>query len=88
MSAKRLTGWKIWDAAPVRRNPADAARRWSRIRGRGMLRFDDLTLRTKSGSEVHAEVIANAYMEGDQRAIQFPVRDVTERKKFTCDCRK
>ncbi len=78
---EELTGWKIWDAAPFGAIPQMRSA-VEQIRGRGMLRFDDLTLRTKSGSEVHAEVIANAYMEGDQRAIQFNMRDVTERKKF------
>ena len=78
---EELTGSKIWDSAPFGAVPQMRSA-VEQIRDRGMLRFDDLTLRTKSGSEVHAEVIANAYMEGEQRAIQFNIRDVTERKKF------
>ncbi len=78
---EELAGSKIWDSAPFGAVPQMRSA-VEQIRDRGMQRFDDLTLRTKTGSELHAEVIANAYMEGDSRAIQFNIRDVTERKKF------
>jgi two-component system, chemotaxis family, CheB/CheR fusion protein len=78
---QELTGYKIWDSAPFSAIPQMRSA-VEQIRDRGMLRFDDLTLRTKSGGELHTEVIANAYMEGDKRVIQFNIRDVTERMKF------
>jgi signal transduction histidine kinase/CheY-like chemotaxis protein len=52
------------------------------IRERGVIRFDDLALRTRDGRGLHAEVIGNVYSEGPRRAIQFNIRDVSERKRF------
>jgi signal transduction histidine kinase/CheY-like chemotaxis protein len=46
------------------------------------LRFDDSVLRTKEGRDIHVEMIASVYADGDRRAIQFNMRDITERKRF------
>ena len=78
---KEFAGRKLWETEPMRNLPK---LRWAveQIRDWGVLRFDDLTLRTKDGRDLHVEVIANLYSEGDRQAIQFNVRDVSERQKF------
>jgi signal transduction histidine kinase len=49
---------------------------------RGHLRFDHLPLQTKSGEQVHVEVVANVYQEDHQPVIQCNIRDITERRNL------
>ncbi|HLK63477.1 MAG TPA: chemotaxis protein CheB [Bryobacteraceae bacterium] len=87
--ADRLMGYrrdqvvarKLWEIEAMQAVPTIRAS-LEQIRDQGVLRFDDLTLRTKDGREVQVEAIASVYFEGDRRAIQFNIRDITERKKF------
>ncbi len=76
-----LVGRNLWEIEPMRNLPRVRAA-FEQIQDRGVLRFDDLTLRTKEGRDIHTEVIANLYSEGDRPAIQLNIRDVSERKKF------
>ena len=76
-----LVGRKLWESDPMRSVPGVHAA-FEKIRDRGVLRFDNLILRTKDGHDLLTELIANVYSEGDRRAIQFNIRDVSERKKF------
>lgn len=78
---KELAGRKLWETEPIQNLPKVRSA-VERIRDRGVFRFDDLTLRTKDGRDLQVEVIANLYSEGDRQAIQFNMRDVSERKKF------
>ncbi len=80
-SQDELVGRKFWEIDPMRSAPSAHAA-FEQIRDRGVLRFDDLTLRTKDGRDLLTEVIANLYSEGDHRAIQFNIRDISERRKF------
>jgi two-component system CheB/CheR fusion protein len=50
------------------------------IAARGVVRYDDLSLSAPDGSPVRVEVIANVYTEGEQRVIQFNVREIGARK--------
>jgi PAS domain S-box-containing protein len=76
-----LAGRKLWEIEPMR-NARGVRAAIERIRDQGFLRLDDLPLRTKDGRDLQTEMIANTYSEGDRRAIQFNIRDVSERKKF------
>jgi two-component system CheB/CheR fusion protein len=76
-----LIGRKLWETEPMRTVPRVHAS-FQQIRDQGVMRFDDLTLRTQDGRNLQTEVIASVYSEGDRRAIQFNIRDVSERKKF------
>ena len=76
-----LAGRKLWEIEPMR-NARGMRAAIERIRDQGFLRLDDLPLRTKDGRDLQTEMIANIYSEGDRRAIQFNIRDVSERKKF------
>jgi two-component system CheB/CheR fusion protein len=78
---EELVGSKLWDLEPLRDVPRIHSA-VAQIRDRGVLRFDDLTLRTKDGREVQVEMVASMYKEGKRNAIQFNLRDVGERKKF------
>jgi two-component system CheB/CheR fusion protein len=76
-----LVGRRLWAIEPMSLQPTLQAA-VEQIRDQGMLRFEDLVLRTKDGRDLQTEVIANVYVEGDRPAIQFNIRDVSERKKF------
>src|SRR5439155_11472334 len=76
-----LVTHKLWEIGPMRNLPNVRAA-IEQIRDQGALRFEDLTLQTKDGRDLRAEVIANVYSEGDRLAIQLNIRDVGERKKF------
>ena len=41
-----------------------------------------MNFKIKGGREIQTEIIGNVYHEGDRRAIQFNIRDLTERVKF------
>src|ERR1035437_2167136 len=76
-----LVGRGLWVIEPTSLLPT-LRTAIEQIRDQGMLRLEDLALRTKDGRDLQTEVIANVYMEGDRAAIQFNIRDVSVRKKF------
>ncbi len=80
-SLKELSGRKIWEAPPFEQVP-NIREVIDQIRDRGVLRVDTLTVRTKDGRDVEVEAIATLHTEGERRAIQLNMRDVSERKKF------
>ena len=80
-SRNELVRRKLWEIQATQKVPQLRAA-LHQIRDQRVLRFDDMILRTKDGLDFHAEVIANIYTEGDRQAIQFNIRDVSERKKF------
>jgi len=81
---EELAGHKLWEIDFMREVPKIQAA-FQQIRDRGVFRFDDVVLRTKDGRDLVVEIIANLYLEGDRRAIQFNMRDISERKKFERD---
>jgi two-component system CheB/CheR fusion protein len=76
-----LVGQKVWEVDPMRsvRNVRGLI---EQIRDRGVLRLDDITLKTKEGRSLDVELIATVHSEEERRAIQLNMRDVSERKKF------
>jgi two-component system CheB/CheR fusion protein len=76
-----LVGRKLWEIEPTANVPT-LREVLERVRDQGALRMDDWPLLTKDGRELQAEVIANTYADGERRAIQFNIRDVSARKKF------
>ncbi len=47
----------------------------------GFLRYDDLTMQTKTGQRRDVEMICNLYDEVGEKIIQCNIRDITERKR-------
>jgi len=76
-----LVGRRIWEIQPMLDVPNLRAL-IERISERGVLRLDDLTLRAKGGISRVVEVLATIHSEGEQRAIQLNMRDISERRKF------
>ncbi len=78
---QELAGRKLWEVESIR-DGTSMRGAIAQIRERGMLRFDKFQVRTKEGRDVELEVIATVHSEGERQAIQFNMRDVSERKKF------
>ncbi|HWB87247.1 MAG TPA: chemotaxis protein CheB [Bryobacteraceae bacterium] len=84
---QEVIGRKLWEIEAMQYLPKGQTF-FEKVRDQGMLRVDDLILRKKGGAELHAELIASTYTEGERRAIQFNIRDVSERKKFEREMRE
>ena len=78
---EELVGRRLCELEPLRDVP-DVKSMLERARGQDVARFPDLLLKSKSGRSIPVEVVANEYVEGERRVIQFNIRDVTERKRF------
>ena len=46
------------------------------------IRYEDLSLKTKTGERREIEVVANLYEEEDKQIIQYNIRDISARKKL------
>jgi len=80
-SRQEITGQKLWETEPFRENPGIRTA-LEQIRDQGVVRFSDMSFKTKDGHKIQTELIGNVYSEGNRRAIQLNIRDLTERKKF------
>ncbi|MES1260177.1 MAG: response regulator [Acidobacteriota bacterium] len=52
------------------------------LRDQKVTRFPDVAIETRDGRVLQFEIIANTYSEGDRRAIQFNLRDLTDRRRY------
>ena len=78
---RQLAGRKIWEIEAARDAPR-LRRAVEQTRDQRTARFSDMSFQTKDGRLIQTEIIANVYEEGDRRAIQLNIRDLTERTKF------
>ncbi len=76
-----IIGRKLWEIEALSEVP-DLQAAISRIREEGVVRFQDVPIRTKDGRVIQSEVIGNVYTEKKGRVIQFNIRDISERRKF------
>jgi len=58
----------------------DAASTLAPLQASKRLKFEHLTLRTVSGTQIEVEVIGNAYEADGRRFVQFNIRDIRERR--------
>ena len=78
---QELVGRKFWEVEPARDTPEVRAA-LEQIRDRGAVQFADMSFKTKDGRTIETEFIGTVYPEGERRAIQLNIRDLTERRKF------
>ncbi len=76
-----LIGRHFWQIPPLAAH-AEARSAIDRLRAMGVLKFPDLTVKTKDGRQIEVEVVGNVYYEGTKRVAQLNIRDITERKDF------
>ena len=72
-------GKELWQIGLIRDEQASHAV-FRDLQEKGMVRYENLPLRTKSGERREVEVVANLYEEDGRQVIQCNIRDITERK--------
>jgi PAS domain S-box-containing protein len=78
---REIVGRKLWEIEPGR-DTASLQMMLEQARDQHDVRVPDIQFRTKDGRTIQTETIANLYHEGDRRAIQLNIRDLTDRRKF------
>jgi diguanylate cyclase (GGDEF)-like protein/PAS domain S-box-containing protein len=77
-SHQEFLGKKLWEVGPFA-DKAQSKEMFAALQANGYVRYDDLPLKTKSGSIIPVEFVSNAYdCEGIQ-VIQCNIRNISER---------
>jgi PAS domain S-box-containing protein len=79
-SHAELLGKKLWEVGPFS-DAAESKEAFAQLQVTGYLRYDDLPLKTKTGTQVAVEFVSNAYDCEGVRVIQCNIRDITQRKR-------
>lgn len=79
-SRDELLGKELWQLGIVEDETASQAA-FRQLQEKSSIRYEDLPLQSKDGRIIAVECVANVYHEGDQKVIQFNIRDITERKR-------
>jgi PAS domain S-box-containing protein len=75
-----FSGKELWEIGLFSGKSANEAA-MRELQENGEIRFDYIPLETKRGQRVDVEVVANIYNEDQQSAIQFNIREITQRRK-------
>jgi PAS domain S-box-containing protein len=86
-SRKQMIGRKLWEMEPLKDRPG-VRQAFEQIRRRKSMRFDDVMMRTSEGRDLQIEIVASLYKEGERPAVQFNIRDASERKQFERELRE
>jgi PAS domain S-box-containing protein len=79
-SQKQLLEKELWEIGLLKDEAANR-QAFLQLREKGLIRYENLPLRTKTGKRQEVEFVSNVYREGRRKVIQCNIRDVTERKK-------
>ncbi len=74
-------GKELWQIGLFQDKAANQAA-YSILREKGYIRYDNLPLKTKSGTEVEVEFVSNVYMVGERKVAQCNIRDITQRSRI------
>ncbi len=79
-SRETLLNRKFWEIDALR--DIDATHVMLRVaQGVDRIFYGDLSIKTKEGKRIHAELMCSVHLLGSGKAIQISIRDVTERKR-------
>lgn len=79
-SHRELLGKKIWEVGAFS-DIVENQEKFFELQALGYARYDDLPLRTKSGTKVAVEFVSNSYDCEGTTVIQCNIRDITARKR-------
>jgi two-component system, chemotaxis family, CheB/CheR fusion protein len=79
-SREELLGKELWQLGLMKDERANHEA-FRELRQKGFIRLENLPLKTKDGRSIEVESVANLYDEGEQKVIQFNIRDISERKR-------
>ena len=77
---EELLGKELWQIGMLKDEQASHAA-FRELQQRGLIRYEDLPLQSKSGEKREVEVVANRYDESGKQVIQFNIRDITQRNR-------
>ncbi|MEO6569625.1 MAG: PAS domain S-box protein, partial [Opitutaceae bacterium] len=78
-SRAEFVGKELWQIGLLRDEEANKEA-MRELQERGVIRYEDLPLKTKAGEKREVEFVSNLYDAGGQPVIQCNIRDITERK--------
>ena len=76
---EEFLGKKLWEVGPFA-DIAQSKEMFVELQTDGYVRYDDLPLKTKTGSRIQVEFVSNSYDCEGIKVIQCNIRDITERK--------
>jgi PAS domain S-box-containing protein len=78
-SREEYLGKKLWEIAAFQDSEASKSA-FLELQQKGYIRYDNIPLRSKTGSKVEVEFVSNIYDVGLKKVIQCNIRDIAERK--------
>ena len=84
---KELIGHELWEIGLLKDEQASRDA-FQELQQKGTIRYEDLSLQTRSGETREVEIVGNLYDENGTQVIQCNIRDCTERKRIQHDWRK
>ena len=82
-----LVGKQLWEIGLFGDQQASKAA-MRQLQETRYIRYEDLPLKAKSGSQIDVEFVSNVYSEGDRTVIQCNIRDISERKRVDDELRQ
>jgi PAS domain S-box-containing protein len=85
-SREEYLGKELWEVAAFQDSEASKSA-FLELQQKGYIRYDNIPLHSKTGSNVEVEFVSNIYDVGLKRVIQCNIRDITERKHAEAEIR-
>ena len=79
-SSVELIGKKLWKT-DIFADTFASKRAFNELEKKGFIRYDDMSLLTRSGQRIDVEFISNVYAVDDRKVIQCNMRNITDRKQ-------
>lgn len=77
--AEEIIGKQLWEIGFLL-DKVKAIKLFAELQGKGYVRYEDLPLRSATGSLKEVEFVSNTYLVGEQRVIQCNIRDISDRR--------
>ncbi len=77
---EELLGKELWEIGLLKNEQASHAA-FRTLQQKGLIRYEDVPVQTRSGGKREVEVVANRYEEDGKQVVQCTIRDITERKQ-------
>jgi PAS domain S-box-containing protein/putative nucleotidyltransferase with HDIG domain len=81
LSQVEIIGKPIWEIGTFKSIVANKDS-FLELKQKEYIRYEDLPLQTVGGRQVTVEFVSNIYLEGQNKVIQYNIRDVTERRQM------
>ena len=79
-SREEYLGKKLWEVAAFQDSDASKSA-FLELQQKGYIRYDNIPLHSKTGTNVEVEFVSNIYDVGLKKVIQCNIRDITDRKQ-------